>query len=165
MRKGAVVSEDGRYRYRLTRMWGGPLGGLLPFVMLNPSTADAELDDPTVRRCIGFARDLGYDGVGVWNLYAYRTKSPIELYTAIADIIGPDNDRRLRNLFSWAREAQVPVVAAWGVNARSDRVRDVLAMPGAVDVLHHLGLSKYGAPRHPLYLRAGTPLTPWGVQR
>lgn len=75
---GAVVSGDGRYRYALTRTWR-PDAPLLTFVMLNPSTADAYADDPTIRRCIGFARREGAAGIRVANLFAYRATSPAAL--------------------------------------------------------------------------------------
>lgn len=169
IRRGAVLSECGRYRYRLTRSWlleRDRLPLLLPFVMLNPSTADAEKDDPTIRKCVGFARRLGFEGIAVYNLYAYRATKPVDLWLGPYDIVGPDNDRRLRNLFLWASGmAQmgkpVPVIAAWGTHARDDRVREVLKMPGALSRLHVLGLSKHGAPRHPLYLRSDSQLTPF----
>src|SRR5689334_16488446 len=77
VRKAASISECGRYRYSLHRWWGA--GERLYFVMLNPSTADAEVDDPTIRRCMGFARTLGFDGIGVVNLYAFRATKPADL--------------------------------------------------------------------------------------
>lgn len=168
VRRGATVSPDGRYRYRLIRSWHTEprLPLLLPFVMLNPSTADDREDDPTIRRCVGFARALGYDGIGVWNLYAWRATKPAAMWAARregADIVGPDNDMRLRNLLTWATAAQVPVIAAWGAGARPERAAEVMAMPRAGSVMHHLGLTKAGAPRHPLYLAASArpvPLVP-----
>src|SRR5437868_12651695 len=72
----AVISPCGKFRYRLTRQWGE--GAALPFVMLNPSTADAEQDDPTIRKCVGFAKRMGYDGIEVVNLYAYRATKPTQ---------------------------------------------------------------------------------------
>jgi hypothetical protein len=144
----ADLSDDGLYRYRLSRFWGPGLA--LPFVMLNPSTADGEVDDPTIRRCVGFARRLGFDGIGVWNLYAYRATKPADLWQADYPV-GPDNDRCLRHLFEWARN-EVPVVAAWGSHAKPERVAQVLAMPWADTALWCLGRTAGGAPRHPLYL-------------
>lgn len=153
----ADISDDGLYRYRLLRRWGRDVP--LPFIMLNPSTADALIDDPTIRRCIGFAKSLGFDGIGVWNLYAYRATKPADLWKA-ADPVGPDNDRRLRTLLEWAELAEVPVVAAWGANAKPERVAQVSSWPGAAS-LHCLGWTKDGAPRHPLYLSASSTLNGW----
>ncbi len=89
--KEAVISDCGRYRYRLTRRWGD--GPLLSFIMLNPSTADAEVDDPTIRRCMGFARRDGYGGIVVGNLYAFRTTKPKALFAA-DNPLGPAITRR-----------------------------------------------------------------------
>lgn len=130
MRRSADISECGLYRYRLLRRWGS--GVPLPFLMLNPSTADGAQDD--------------------------RTK-PTDLWRA-DDPIGPDNDRRLRNLFRWTKLVGIPVIAAWGVNARPDRVAAVLAMEGA-ERLQALGVTKAGAPRHPLYLPASVRPSTW----
>ena len=80
---GAVVSDDGLYRYILTRTWDRSLPALV-FCMLNPSTADATVDDPTIRKCIGFAQRLGYGGIIVVNLFAYRATKPRELYAQLA---------------------------------------------------------------------------------
>lgn len=157
--RGAVLSPDGRYRYRLTRRWNHELP-TLPFIMLNPSTADAEQDDPTIRRCVGFARTFGFGAISVHNLYAYRATKPADLWRAGVDIIGPDNDRRLRSLLSWAHLAAIPVIAAWGAHAKEFRVYQVRTMPGA-EQLHCLGLTKTGAPRHPLYLPASADLIPF----
>jgi hypothetical protein len=71
MRRTAIISECGRYRYRLTREWGD--GPLLTFAMLNPSTANAEIDDPTIRRCMSFGRREGASGISVFNLFAQPT--------------------------------------------------------------------------------------------
>lgn len=159
----ADISEDGVYRYRLVRRWADPLHHL-PFIMLNPSTADGLADDPTIRRCVGFAKAHGYTGIAVYNLYAYRATDPLELWSAQrdgVDIVGPDNDRRLTNLFTWAQEAMVPIVAAWGANAKLERVNQIIGMPGAELALWALGETRDGAPRHPLYLRSDAILTPW----
>lgn len=167
----AIISADEVYRYRLTRRWTAALGLPLPFLMLNPSTADHELDDPTIVRCMRFARDLGYDGLGVWNLYAFRATKPAVMFAAAeagVDIVGPENDRRLRNLFAWCATSGVPVVAGWGMNARADRVDEILAMPYASEVLRCLGVTQSGIPKHPLArgkhrIPDGAPLLPWPV--
>jgi len=123
-------------------------------VLLNPSTADAHCDDPTLRRCRAFARSWGYAEMRLLNLYAYRATDPRELWRT-PDPVGPDNDRHLATA-----GANGLVVAAWGALARPDRVRQVLALPG-FHRLAALGVTKTGSPRHPLYLPADTRPEPW----
>ena len=155
----AVFSEDGRYRYRLSREWG--TGPVATFVMLNPSTATADVPDPTVTRCIRFAQSWGCGGLQVVNVYALRSTDPKELWKVSAwERIGPDNDEHLRSVAETAAALDWPVVGAWGANAKLARISWVLRFPG-MDRLSHLGLTKGGQPRHPLYLRADTPLTGW----
>lgn len=139
----------GEYRYTLTRVWDTALP-IITFVLLNPSTADAVELDPTMRRCVGFAKREGYGGMKIVNLYAFRTKDPKEMLAAV-DPVGPENDGVL------ARVAGT-VVAGWGTNASPARVAHVLAL---LPQLHALGLTKNGHPRHPLYVRADAPLVRW----
>lgn len=141
---------DGVYRYHLWREWAPTLGRCC-FVMLNPSTADGSSDDATIRRCIRFATDWGYGRLDVVNLYALRATDPRELWHA-DDPVGPRNYLALggRSL-----EATL-VVLAWGVNARASRVAAALRELSPIRDLHVLGLTKEGAPRHPLYVRATT---------
>lgn len=155
----AIISECGQYRYALTREADDAFSTRGPalFIMLNPSTADATLDDPTIRRCRGFARTWDCNGIVVANLYALRATDPVELWKH-PDPVGPLNDHYLRNL---AREHET-IVCAWGANARPDRVMQVRAM---FNGWHHrlmcLGVTKDGSPRHPLYVRADQPLVEW----
>ena len=151
----ARLSDCGTYRYTLGRRWTHDLSaGAAVFVMLNPSTADAEQDDPTIRRCIGFAKALGCGGLHVVNLYAYRATKPADLWKA-ADPIGPENDEVLRETFKAAAREDRPVIAAWGANAAPLRAQFVGALARAAgSTLTALGLTKDGAPRHPLYLRS-----------
>ena len=153
---GAIISDCGLYRYLLTREWDREAPPAL-FVMLNPSTADATRDDPTVRRCVGFARAWGCGGLRVANLFAFRSASPGALHDA-ADPVGPDNDRHLREAAAGAKV----VVAAWGVmGALRDRegiVGDLLREAGVS--VRCLGTTKGGHPRHPLYVPAAQPLVP-----
>ena len=147
---------DGRrhYRYALARTWR-PAGTRVAFIMLNPSRADATRDDPTIRRCVGFARDWGFGGVDVVNLFAARTPRPALLRRRRRPV-GPDNDRHLLGVCRAARL----VIAAWGVHgAWQGRDRAVLALLAGVGIgLHCLGLTREGHPRHPLYLpRAAQP--------
>lgn len=161
--KSARISDDGRYRYSLGRRWGGRPAAV--FVMLNPSTADANVDDPTIVRCRGFAEREGCGSLTAVNLYAYRATKPENMWLAAlagADIVGTDNDDTLRDAFRAAARDGGPVIAAWGANAHADRVEFVAALAAAAGVqLHALGVTKAGQPRHPLYLRADTPLTRW----
>lgn len=155
----AVISACGRYRYTLHRRWDHMTNPLATFVMLNPSTATADADDPTIRRCIGFAKALGCGGLQVVNLYALRSTDPKALWLA-AEPVGGDNDGHLATAASWAAATNAPLIAAWGANARPDRVKAVLALPH-FDRLTALGVTNKGAPRHPLYLRSSARPTPW----
>jgi len=155
----AEISHCGTYRYVLSRpsIVRFPEKGTALFCMLNPSTADATVDDPTIRRCRGFAKDWFCNGFTVVNLYALRATDPRELWKH-PDPVGPANDGWLKSL---AHEYG-DVVCAWGANAREDRVRHVVGLFLSVGArLWHLGLTKAGAPRHPLYIRADQPLERW----
>lgn len=141
----ATISECGTYRYELIRRWDVTLPRV-GWIMCNPSTADGEQDDPTIRRCIGFAKAWGYGAIMVRNLYALRATDPRELWRHPCPA-GPDND-------SYLLEAvDEPItVCAWGVNGRrGDAVINALSDAGAA--LHYLELTKAGIPKHPLYLR------------
>jgi hypothetical protein len=157
--KYAVISNCETYRYSLARRWAG--GALLPFVMLNPSTADADIDDPTIRRCMGFARREGYAGIHVVNLYAYRATDPKALLTCV-DAVGPQNDTKLLRMLTGVSCVERPVVAAWGANAKPERVAQVMALVPDVN-WRCLGTTKDGHPRHPLYVKGDQPLVPFGT--
>jgi hypothetical protein len=147
----AVISECQRFRYLLTRGWHGGTRSNLGFVMLNPSTADAESDDPTIRKCIGFAQQMGYCGIVVTNLYAYRATDPADLKRA-GYPAGPENDAYLERA---AKNMSVDtMVCAWGAEARGmSRPTEVLSLLRKLGVKPHaLALTKDGIPRHPLYL-------------
>ncbi len=120
----------------------------MTFIGLNPSTADETTDDPTIRRCVRFARDWGYARLKMVNLYAWRSTDPKALWLA-DDPVGPDNDHNLSLAFGGSDL----IVAAWGANARADRLAQFFDTFGGWQ-FHALGLTKDGAPRHPLYLRA-----------
>lgn len=145
---GASFSRCRHYRYSLWRRWAKDRP-LVMMIGLNPSTADARQDDPTIRRCIGFARDWGYGGLIVTNLFAFRATYPADLKSA-SNPIGPRNDAWIRRM---AREVET-IVAAWGNDGawlhRSASVRQLLA-----GRLHCLRLNACGEPAHPLYLPAG----------
>ncbi len=151
----AGFSRCGRYRYWVRRCWdeGRPP---VCWVMLNPSTADAVRDDPTIRRCRQFAAAWGYGGILVVNLFAYRASAPALLFGA-DDPIGPANDRHLRRAVAGAAQL---VVAAWGCHGtfrgRDRAVLELLAScTGGVVCL---GRTRNGQPRHPLYVRGNQPL-------
>lgn len=152
MTRSAVLSPEGMYRYRLDRSWAE--GPRILFVMLNPSTADGTQDDPTLRRCIRFARDWGYGSLTVANLYAYRATAPAELKKA-ADPVGPECDLHLERC---AGEAAL-VVAAWGMHAQPERAEQVRRLLGPKVMA--LAWTKAGQPRHPLYVRGDTTLQQW----
>lgn len=156
----AVVSDDGRYRYTLSRDTGvlGAEGTVL-FVMLNPSTADATEDDPTIRRCLGFARDWGYARLLVGNLYAYRATDPRQLLRA-TDPVGVENDHWL----DWLAQRANEVIVAWGGLAQpyDDRARRVLELVEfQCGTAYCLGQTKALHPRHPLYVRADAKRIPF----
>lgn len=140
----AIISSCGTYRYRLTRRWDDR--PMLGWIMVNPSSADDDADDPTIRRCKGFAAAWGFGGIVVCNLYALRSTDPSALRTH-PDPVGPDNDEHL------VASTEALTVAAWGVHGageRSTRVRVLFDQAGRP--LYHLGLTRSGQPRHPLYL-------------
>lgn len=156
-----MISECGRYRYALRRDVPPSLNGsegTVLFVMLNPSTADAREDDPTIRRCIGFAERWGYAQLTVANVFALRATNPDQLERA-EDPVGPDNEAWLGRLAASATE----IVAAWGAHpfaeARAIATRELLEERHG-GTLSCLGQTQSLAPKHPLYLRADTPRTP-----
>jgi hypothetical protein len=156
----AVFSGDDVYRYRLARIWGEG-GQHAAWIMLNPSTADALTDDPTIRRCVRFTRAWGLDGLTVVNLFALRATDPAEL-VGHADPVGPANDQ----MISEALADAAVLVAAWGAHPMAaGRVTAVTALvpPGAR--LQCLGTTKAGHPRHPLYVSTRQPLVPWELSR
>lgn len=148
-KREAIISDCGQYRYKLTRRWNeGTV--MLPIVMLNPSTADAYQDDPTIRRCVSFAIDADYGGIMVVNVYALRSPSPDALWEH-ADPIGPDNPRHLRSALAYARDKDTHVLCAWGNHSDGKPFMDLLR-PQDRDRLVCLGTTKVGRPRHPLYV-------------
>ncbi|HEY1197231.1 MAG TPA: DUF1643 domain-containing protein [Thermoplasmata archaeon] len=142
---GAVFDIDRLYRYSLWRVWNEKLPKVL-FVMLNPSTADEKVLDPTVTRCVGYAKRWGYGGLLVGNLFALRATNPKRLYSA-RDPVGPTNDAALLGMLP---DVEL-VVAAWGnYGGYLNRGPYVAKMLVRVEAL---GVTKNGHPAHPLYLR------------
>lgn len=161
IRKNANITACGRYRYHLSRYW--LIGPALPFVMLNPSTADAEMDDPTIRRCMSFARREGASGLVVVNLFAWRSFDPYALLHERQqgnDIVGPENDDVLKSLARYDRRSPFPIVCAWGAHEaatmRGAQIAEMLSNAGAR--LACLGRTAKGHPRHPLYVKGDQPL-------
>lgn len=167
--QGATFSQDRRFRWTLWRTWES---GLFPaprqstalWVMLNPSTADEHVLDPTIRRCEDFSRRWGYSGLVVCNLFAYRSTDPNALRFVSKkghDIVGSEwNDLNIANQ---ALQAAV-VITAWGNDGRlNDRDQVVMAVlrEAASGRLFHLGLNSDGTPKHPLYLPKETALIRW----
>ncbi len=150
----AELSADGRYRYALHRRWETS-GPAVLFICLNPSTADAYEDDPTVRRCIGFAKAWGFGALSIGNLFAFRTPYPRALRQT-PQPVGCANDLSLRRL---AANSSL-VVAAWGARGgylgRDGEVRSLLG------TLKCLGTTLGGHPRHPLYVRRNATLVELG---
>lgn len=156
MQRSAVISPCGRYRYRLSRWWSD--GMRMPFVMLNPSTADGLVDDPTIRRCVGFAKAAGMAGIEVVNLFPWRATDPRALVAARA--AGEDVAHRVERdahiLAVLESDAAFPI-AAWGAHPLA--ALEVQSVLGLSDLWFVLGLTKDGHPRHPLYLpRAAEPV-------
>jgi len=147
----AVYSDCERYRYLLTRVWDKG-GRTALFVMLNPSTATEVQNDPTVERCERRARALGYGGFRVANIFAWRETDPKAMRRA-ADPVGSENDRAIADSALWADR----VICAWGAHGahlgRGLAVERLLRATGVP--LYHLGLTKDGHPKHPLYIAYG----------
>ncbi|NDW46121.1 DUF1643 domain-containing protein [Ruegeria sp. PrR005] len=153
----AVYSDCERYRYSLTRVWD-PAGSKALFVMLNPSTATEVQNDPTVERCERRARTLGFGAFRVTNIFAWRDTDPRKMRAA-QDPVGPENDRAILEGADWADQ----IVAAWGTHGahldRGPNVERLLRETGLP--LFHLGLTKDGHPKHPLYIGYNQQPAPW----
>lgn len=146
----AEYSPCSRYRYALGREWGDGLQCM--FLMLNPSTATEFKNDPTITRCINYAKAWGHGSLVVLNLFAFRATDPKEMKRQ-ADPVGPLNDFVLRR----ERAASSAIVCAWGTHGkhleRDIQVIRLLYALGSGPCMYCLGLTKDGHPRHPLYLK------------
>ncbi|OHT44449.1 DUF1643 domain-containing protein [Flavobacterium tructae] len=149
--RNAVVSKCEKFRYTLFRKWDDSKP-LVMFIMLNPSTADAMYDDPTIRRCIGFAKSWGFGGLYVGNLFAYRATDPKNLLTC-ENIIGADNKYWLDKMASLCEY----VVVAWGnstiMNKLTKKISANYRPLKGIENLHFIEYSNDGTPKHPLYLK------------
>ena len=154
MHRSAIFSACHRYRYQLSRRWSE--GPCVTFIMLNPSTADAKKDDPTIRRCIGFAQREGFGGLDVVNLFAGRATRPEDLF-AMPDPIGPENHRYLSEM----TKTNGLVIAAWGAHPKAQQAFSELRQNVRLPKMMCLGMSKAGSPRHPLYLPKDQRIAYW----
>jgi hypothetical protein len=154
LERDAVLSDCGTYRYLLRRTWDHGKPRAL-FVMLNPSTADASVDDATIRSCIRLSKGFGYGSFEVVNLFGFRATDPAELAKA-ADPIGPDNER----ISVAAVERCDIAICAWGAHPMAARKSNFVGgmIRARRPAAYCLGLTKAGAPKHPLYIKSGTPL-------
>lgn len=159
---GATISECGKYRYNLTREWNSLFDTnqkKIVWVMLNPSTADANQSDPTLRRCIKFSQDWGFTHLELVNLYAFRSPYPEDLWTQ-DDPVGRLNDG---HIFNAARTAHT-IVCAWGGNAKPERARQIFnLLHSANDRVMCLGTNNDDTPKHPLYVHAKTELREYAM--
>lgn len=155
METDARISECGLYRYNLWRRWGS--GDICTFIMLNPSTADAHDDDPTIRRCISFAKREECEAIMVMNLFAFRATKPADMEAA-EDPIGPENDVQLRDWLRSADRHGWPIIAAWGASKFAEKRGRAVA---SMCLMQCLGTTQSGSPRHPLYVKGDQPLIPY----
>jgi hypothetical protein len=142
MKNYATLTQDNKYRYKLSRIWDEEKPSVL-FIMLNPSTADANIDDPTIRRVVNFAKSWGYGGVFVGNLYAFRSTDP-KVLKHIDDPVGEDNIEHIKQLIGLSDM----VIYAWGNNHKEPSwLCELVDTPYCIDV------SRNRIPKHPLYLK------------
>lgn len=152
MQKGAILDKSGKYRYQLVRQWRENSDNFVNFVLLNPSTADAVLDDPTIKACISFATNWGFDGLYVTNLFAFRATKPEDLKKA-ADPIGPLNNNYIQETASKSKM----VVFAWGNHGSfMQRNEEVTESLSKTCTPYCIQLLKDGQPKHPLYIKRET---------
>jgi hypothetical protein len=144
--KNAILSSDRKYRYVLSRIWDDSKQAVM-MVGLNPSTADENEDDPTVARCINFAKSWGYGGIYMLNLFAVRTPKPKKIYKA-DEPIGSENDKYLKEYSQKCDK----IICAWGNDGsyknRSNEIKSNFSH------LYYLKINKSGEPAHPLYLKS-----------
>lgn len=150
----ARISDCGKYRYLLRRTWDHAKPRAL-LIMLNPSTADGHQDDATIRSCVRLLVGLGYGSMEVVNCFAWRATDPKELFSAI-DPIGADNDNVIEGAVSRCDVA----ICAWGAHqmAENRRAAIINAVRAQRPAVYCFGTTKHGAPKHPLYIKSGTPL-------
>jgi hypothetical protein len=167
MKTAAEFSADRRYRWWLSREWDEG-GTWCAFIGLNPSTADENADDPTIRRCINFARSWGHNGLLMLNLYAYRATDPREMWDAqnkgisISGVQNYFSDLILRPTTQFPQVSRL--IAAWGTGG-GERGKEFGIAARMVGVkLDCLMKTKHGHPQHPLYLPSGLLPEPWNYR-
>lgn len=143
MQKDALLSEDRMYRYGLSRVWDKSKPYAL-FIGLNPSTADENKDDPTIKKCVDYVLKWGYGGLKMTNLFAYRATLPSDLRKA-KEPIGVDNDKYIKEL---SKSAAITIVAWSNDGSYLDRDKEVLRL---IKNPMCLNINKSGQPSHPLY--------------
>ena len=147
----AVISDDGKYRYKLERKWGPDTTNIVGFIMLNPSIADDNGDDPTMTRVTNFAKSWGFDGVIVGNLYAHISPHRNEL-KHVEDPVGPENEKYVREII----ELSSKIVYGWGNDGTEPEwLRELVQHP------YCLKINKGGEPKHPLYMSSNTIMIPY----
>ena len=161
--QGAHFSKCRSYRYRLWRIWDKEKPFVL-FICLNPSTANEYVDDPTIRRCVGFAKRWDYGGAVMMNLFAFCATDPVQLYKADKPIVGEVNNEQI---FEQCEKAGI-IVTAWGNGGnylcKTTAIRAntllgcLLNVETFKDKIFHLALNKTGQPKHPLYMNKNTKL-------
>lgn len=157
MERSAIFSLDRQLRYVLTRRWSRGKRMLL-WIMLNPSSASAAHDDPTIRRCMTFAGDWGYDGIYVVNLFPYRTPIPTDLLRVeIHDGIELQNLQYIRQY----QDKSASIVCAWGNGPILRKLQPNFTFFSPKYNYHFIKLSKFGVPMHPLYLPKKLQLQRW----
>lgn len=145
MKTDAVLSEDRKYRYLLSRIWDESKS-MVTIIGLNPSTADETVDDPTIIRCIDFAKNWGYGGVYMLNLFAFRATLPKDMFSA-ENPIGDENDIFIEKYSKLSDK----VICAWGNDGKyKNRSQEVLSK---IENKYYLKLNQTNEPAHPLYLR------------
>lgn len=160
-RAGATFSEGRTWRYTLLRRWSfsGDPTRMVAYIGLNPSTADEKADDPTIRRCINFAKQHGFEGMYMLNLFGFRATNPDDMY-AYPEPIGAGNDAAIREV----AETAGMVVAAWGKPGHAiveERAKAVYAAVASIRTMFCLGRTKDGHPRHPLYVSGRQQFEPY----
>lgn len=146
MKKDAILSNDRKYRYLLSRIWDDTKP-MVTIIGLNPSTANETIDDPTITRCINFSKSWGYGGFYMLNLFAFRATKPRDMFQSF-DPIGADNDKYIKEYSNTTDK----VICAWGNHGNyKQRSQDVLSQ---IDNAYYLKLNGSGEPAHPLYLKS-----------
>lgn len=160
MIRDALLSSDGKYRFKLYRQWVVPADKTICWIMLNPSSADAEIDDPTIRKCIRFSEIWGYHAMWVGNLNPYRTSDPLKIPKdeSLTPIVNHGSAWQNRGCIWQIMDASDKIVVAWGTHGYN------YVPPWIAEdrVIYCLGKTKFGYPKHPLYLKLDTELEVFG---